>query len=171
MKKSENFNPEQIDVVNDAVAMGEELVNNFYKMSSTQWLHSRYDIKTLIDLEHNEVLDGHFAQVIKYCGVPGNRQLSSSVYDFYKICFQDHTILATLKLHPEMKLFPLSLYIITHELIHIVRFCRFLQNFEASPAETLTEETIVHRRTHKILHPVNVAGLEHIFNFYQRWRD
>ena len=40
----------------------------------------------------------------------------------------------------DMQLFPFCLYIVTHELIHIVRFSKFLQRFDASPSEKLSED-------------------------------
>jgi hypothetical protein len=95
--------------------------------------------------------------------------LGSATYDFYKICLQDHTIQSTLEMSPGIELFPFSLYIITHELIHIVRFGKFLQSFDASDRERMSEEKRVHQRTHKILKAVQVKGLPHVLEFYNDW--
>lgn len=76
-----------------------------------------------------------------------------------------------MKKTPALKLYPFCLYIITHELIHIVRFSKFLQNFDASPTEKLDEEKRVHKNTHKILNQVQVAGLLPVLEFYRRWRQ
>lgn len=170
MKKLETFNLGQINTVNSSVAMAEELVSNFYKMSASQWLRPRYDIKTLADLNKEEIVCGPFAQIIRYRGQRKNAFLGSSLYDFYKICLQDHSILSALKRSPDIKLFAFILYIITHELIHIVRFSKFLQNFDASPDEKMAEERRVHKSTGKILEPVKVPGLPDVFRFYNRWR-
>jgi hypothetical protein len=70
---------------------------------------------------------------------------------------------------PGIELFPFSLYIITHELIHIVRFSKFLQNFEASAQERMDEEKRVHQRTHEILKPVQIDGLQNVLDFYNDW--
>lgn len=151
--------------------MAEEVVSNFYKMSEGQWLRRRYDVKTLVDLSPDEILDGPFAQVIRYEGQLKDLSLGSSAYDFYKICLQDHSILSVLKNSVDMKLFPFVLYIVTHELIHIVRFTRFLQNFVASPEEKMAEEKRVHKNTHKILSNLQVAGLPEVFRFYNQWHE
>jgi len=164
------FSPTQIQIVNNAVAMAEELVSNFYKMSASQWLGPRYDVKTLAELNPGEILDGPFAQIIRYKGRPQNTSLGSSTYDFYKICLQDHTILSTVNISPNIDLQPFALYIITHELIHIVRFSKFLQNFDASPAERMVEEKRVHQRTHEILKPIRIKGLSNVLEFYYDWR-
>jgi len=170
MKKRKAFSPMQIEVVNNAVAMAEELVSNFYKMSASQWLGPRYDVRTLAELINEEVIDGPFAQIIRYRGQRRNTSLGSATYDFYKICLQDHTIQLTLEGTPGIDLFPFSLYIITHELIHIVRFSKFLQSFDASSEERVAEEKRVHRRTHDILHHVQIEGLSKVLEFYNDWR-
>ena len=170
MQKRKTFSPVQIEIVNNAVAMAEELVSNFYKMSASQWLGPRYDVRTLAELINEEVIDGPFAQIIRYRGQRRNTSLGSATYDFYKICLQDHTIRSILEGTPAIELFPFSLYIITHELIHIVRFSKFLQSFDASSEERMAEEKRVHRRTHDILHPVQIEGLLKVLEFYNDWR-
>jgi hypothetical protein len=170
MQRLNCFGTEQIKTVNNAVAAAEELVSNYYKMSASQWLGPRYDVKTLAELNPAEIIDGPFAQIIRYKGRRKNTTLGSATYDFYKICLQDHTIQSTLEASPGIELFPFSLYIITHELIHIVRFSKFLQNFEASDRERMAEEKRVHQRTHKILKPVQIAGLRKVLEFYNDWR-
>lgn len=170
MQTENCFGSDQIKIVNNAVAMAEELVSNNYKMSASQWLGPRYDVKTLAELKPEEIIDGPFAQIIRYKGRRKNTSLGSATYDFYKICLQDHTIRATIEETQGIELFPFSLYIITHELIHIVRFSKFLQNFEASPQERMTEEKRVHRRTHEILKSVQLEGLRNVLEFYNDWR-
>ena len=170
MQQLNCFGTEQIKIVNNAVAAAEELVSNYYKMSASQWLGPRYDVRTLAELNPAEIIDGPFAQIIRYKGRRKNTTLGSATYDFYKICLQDHTIQSTLEASPGIELFPFSLYIITHELIHIVRFSKFLQNFEASDRERMAEEKRVHQRTHEILKPIQIAGLRKVLEFYNDWR-
>jgi hypothetical protein len=170
MENLVTFSPEQIEIVNKAVALAEELVSNYYKMSASQWLHRRYDIKTLCDLAADEVVEGPFAQIVRYEGRHRDRALGSSAYDLYKICLQDHAILAVLGQRPKLKLLPFVLYIVTHELIHIVRFSKFQQYFDAAPDERLAEEKRVHSKTHEILKPFRVSGLGDVLEFYNQWR-
>jgi len=167
----EKFTQDQINIVNDAVAMAEEIVCNFYKMSVNQWLRHRYDVKTLIDLDRTEIIHGPVAQIIRYKGRRKDTMLGSSTYDFYKICIQDHAIISALKGSAGLNLFPFALYIITHELVHIVRFAKFLTGFDASPDEKLKEETRVHEKTHEILNPLGVTGMASAFAFYKNWRN
>jgi hypothetical protein len=164
------FTDEQLSIVTQAVGIAEELVSNHYKMSASQWLRPKYDVKTLAELEPPEVVDGPFAQIIRYQGQPKAASLTSSAYDFYKICLQDHAVLSALRQHPDLHLLPFALYIITHELIHIVRFSRFLQGFDASADERLAEEQRVHARTHDILIGLKLPGLSDVLDFYSDWR-
>jgi hypothetical protein len=164
------FKENDIGTIENAATLAEELVSDFYKMSANQWLKRRYDIKTLADLKQKEIVHGPFAQIIRYEAQPKDAHLGSSTYDFYKICLQDHSILSALENDPSLSLFPFSLYIISHELIHIVRFSRFQQNFHASPDEKMREEKRVHLKTHEILESVQVPGMAPVFEFYQKWR-
>jgi hypothetical protein len=164
------FSRQQIHWVNQAVSMAEELVSNYFKMSPNEWLKPKYDVKTLKELSPEEIVQGPYAQIIRYQGQRKDSSLGSESYDFYKICIQDHAILATLKKKPELALMPFCLYIVTHELIHIVRFSKFLQNFEATAGERLAEERRVHAITHQILSEVPLGDLHEVLAYYEQWR-
>lgn len=169
MRQLITFDAQQIAIVHQAAAVAEDRVSDAYKMSTSQWLKGKFDIKTLQDLEDSEIVNGPFAQVIRYVVQPASLTLGSSSFDFYKICLQDHAILAAMESAAEIKLLPFALYILAHELIHIVRFSKFLQNFEASPAEQVAEEGRVHIKTRKILSAVRLAGLDAVFDFFANW--
>ena len=165
------FTPAQALEIDQAVRMAEELVSNHYKMSANEWLRPKYDIKTMAHLADDEIVQGPFAQIIRYKGQPKNKTLGSSAFDFYKICLQDHAILDTLKRESDLELFPFALYIITHELIHIVRFAKFVQGFEATADEKMEEERRVHAYTHDILQVLQIPGIPPVLDFYARWRQ
>ncbi|MDM8515232.1 hypothetical protein QUF76_03455 [Desulfobacterales bacterium HSG16] len=165
------FDTRQIKIVTDSVSMAEELVSNFYKMSASQWTQLKYDVVTLADLAENEIVYGPFAQVIRYEARQKNRYLGSSSFHFYKICIQDHAISDALATYKHIDLFPFSLYIMVHELIHVVRFNKFLQHFDASEEERVAEEERVHRKTREILASVRVKGMDKVFLFYRQWKQ
>jgi len=62
-----------------------------------------------------------------------------------------------------------TLSITTHELVHIVRFSKFLQQFDASPSEKLAEEHRVHEFTRQILSGVRLKGLQCVITYYHQW--
>jgi len=171
MPHLKTFSKNDIIIVNNVVSMAEELVSNHFKMSASEWLRPKYDVKTLIDLAPEEIVHGPFAQIVRYEGHRGDTLFGSRVFDYYKICLQDHSIHSTLKKRANLTLFPFCLYIITHELIHIVRFSKFLQSFDANPSEMLSEEKRVHENTHRILHPVQISGMVEVLDFYKNWRQ
>ena len=170
MRQLKTFSTSEIIIVNNVVSMAEELVSNHYKMTAHEWLRPKYDVKTQVDLAPEEIVEGPFAQIVRYEGQRKDTALGSAIFDYYKICLQDHAIKTVLGRTPALKLFPFCLYIITHELIHIVRFSKFLQNFDASPHEKMIEEKRVHEHTHLILNRVQVAGLLPVLEFYRKWR-
>ena len=171
MNHHQTFTTEQIETVNQAVAAAEDLVSNFFKMSSNQWLHGKYDVKTRAQLKPEETVEGPFAQVIRYQGQRKDTSLGSASYDFYKICLQDHSILTALADHTHIRLYPFTLYIVAHELIHIVRFSKFLQSFEATADEKLEEERRVHEFTRTIIKRIKVAGIAEVLGFYRQWTE
>ena len=163
------FNPEQITAINRSTLVAEDLVSSFYKLSSSQWLKKKYDIKTMMDLLPDEIVDGPFAQIVQYKGRPRGSSLESDSYDFYKICIQDHAILSVTHEFPNLHLFPFSLYIIIHELIHVVRFIQYSQNFYASFEEKMNEERRVHEKTRDVLKDSKIQGVKDVFDFYHQW--
>jgi hypothetical protein len=170
MDTTQKFNAQQLEVINRAVEAAEELVSNHYKMSASQWLHRRYDIKTAVELSENEIVVGPYAQIIRYEGKRNDHKLGSTAYDLYKICLQDHAILETLGAMKDLELFPFILYIVVHELIHIVRFSSFIQFFDATSEERMAEEKRVHALTHGLLEAVPVSGMDAVLEFYSEWR-
>lgn len=170
MKKIAYFNPDEIQVVNNAVAMAEELVSNHYKLSATQLLHLNYDVKTLADLTESEIVDDHFAQIVRYAEKKKNDLQDMPVNDFYKVCLQDHSIIRAIKKFQGLDLHAFAVYIVSHELIHVVRFRKFLQHFDAPLKEKLAEEKRVHIKTHEILSRVPIEKMAPVLDFYKDWR-
>ncbi len=173
MSKLDIFSlPDQKDV-DRAVSVSEELVSNFYKMSSSEWIRGKYDIKTAKDLSESEFVKGPFAQVVKYEGKRKDTHLCSNTFNFYTVCLQDNTILKAVKDKDNfLILYPLLVYILTHELVHIVRFLKFQQLYEISSEEevTISEERRVHGITWEILQLVSIKGIKKVFEYYRNWR-
>jgi len=171
MDKTVTFNSVQLKVLDDAVAIAEELISNHYKMSSTQWLRSRYDVKTLKDLEGDEIVDGPVAQVLGYDARKKDSTLGSSVVNYYTVCFQDSTILEKTAQNKTLLMFPFLVYIAVHELIHIIRFSTFQQIYSASSEAqcAMEEEKKVHAITSKILKGVAIEGMDNVLLYYQKW--
>lgn len=163
------FNQEELEKVDLAVLRAEELVDNYFKLSPALWLKNRYDIKTAANIASHERVDGAFAQVLKYEGQRGDVSLGSASVSLYHVCLQDPAILGLVSGSPKIKLSPFLLYILIHELVHVVRFSRFEHRYEngAESEVTLEEEKKVHGLTYKILSSSGVSGLSEVLEFFR----
>jgi len=165
MNPAQYFHQHHKELLKEAAVIAEEVTSDFFKLSPCHWRRARYDILTLEALRAEEISSHALALVAKYDGCHKDRLLRSAAFDFYRVCLQDHNILKTLQ-HVDYLMFPLLLYIVTHELVHIVRFSQFLALFEAPEEHKQEEERRVHRLTQKILAPVKVRDLPPVMQYY-----
>jgi hypothetical protein len=161
------FQEQHREPLREALVVAEEMTSDFFKLTSRHWLAARYDISTLAYLRDEEISPNALAMVAKYDGCPPGRVLRSSSFDFYRVCLQDHNILKTLAGREDLKIFPFLCYILTHELVHIVRFSKFEARFDTSSEEKRREEDRVHRLTWKILAPLNSLDLGPVIQYHQ----
>ncbi|MEW6265807.1 MAG: hypothetical protein AB1641_22265 [Thermodesulfobacteriota bacterium] len=164
-----HLNPDQLETVNQAVAVAEDIISDWFKLTLSSWRKYRYAIKTLKNLEPVEIVPEVFAHILRYGrpAAPDGLRLA----DFYCICLQDHNIIQALGRDPQLKLRPLLIYVLTHELVHIVRFYKFFQFFDATADERSAEEARVHQLTYQILHSTSLEDMPLILDFYARHRE
>lgn len=161
------FGPDEIALLNRAIEIAEELVSDHFKISTSEWKRYRYDIQTLAHLNEAEITDLAFAQIRRYLRCPDQRLRGGNPGDFFKICLQDHVIRRALTRDETIALLPLGLYIMTHELIHVIRFTRFLQSFDTSDSEREAEEQRVHAQTHNLLRQCKVTGIGEVLSAFR----
>ncbi len=162
------FNKNQLSVVGDALDIAEDMTSNYFKLSLLQWKRNRFDIRTLSSLFGEEIKDNVFALLKKYIS-DGKAEIEPlhKRHEFYLIYLQDHHILQALQRDTNIKLLPLLAYILTHELVHIVRFCQFRVRFD-TPEENnrIEEEKIVNHTTFEILQQLSLPNLSYILGSY-----
>jgi hypothetical protein len=164
------FQPDEIAILRQSIDLAEELLSEYYKISTSQWKRYRYDIQSLKDLQEREITDTAFAQVHRYLRNPHERLRGSEPGDYFKICLQDHVIRRAVHRDSIIQLFPLSLYIVTHELIHVIRFAKFLQRFDSTLPEQEAEEGRVHALTHQLLRSSKFPGLLDVLSAFRDCR-
>ena len=164
------FKREDLLTVSEALDIAEDRTGDYFKFSSGQWRRHRYDVRTLSQLASDEVIADVFALLRKSNKQKKRVEPSSRHRDFYFICLQDHRILKALKRDRDLGLLPLLVYVFTHELVHIVRFCNFSQRFEVSTKDREKEERIVHAMTFEILKELSLPRLDYILNSYETHR-
>jgi len=165
------FQGSQKPIIQEAVFIAEEATSDFFKLSPSQWRRARYDVLTLEHLRQEEISPSALAQLAKYtCRLPG-RELKSAQFDLYRICLQDHNILRTLDREQRLALLPLLIYIVTHELVHIIRFSNFQQLFDIDAEARQAEEERVHALTRQVLRPYRCPDLEEIAAHYEYYHN
>jgi hypothetical protein len=161
------FGPSEIAMLKQSIEIAEELVSDHFKISTSDWKRYRYDIQTLAHLSEAEITDMAFAQIRRYLRCPNQKLRGGNPGDFFKICLQDHVIRRALARDDDIALLPLGLYIMTHELIHVIRFTRFLQSFSSSEVEREAEEGRVHAQTFDLLKHCKVAGIHEVLRAFR----
>lgn len=135
MYKRLHFDNKGIDLASSTLEDASALTRNYYNINTKDWKDIKYDLKTLEDLKKDEITDNAFAQLSKCRGVSGKASQGFR-FNFFRICLQDHKIIDAVKKRGyRTSLKPLLLYVITHELIHIVRFDRLIKKFDGSAEE------------------------------------
>lgn len=167
---SRSFKKYNLHTVSEALDIAEDRTGDFYKFSLGQWKRHRYDIKTQVTLSDYERVESAFALLNKCSGVKRRTEFQTEKQDFYYICLQDNQILKAVKRDEDLRLLPLLVYIFTHELVHIVRFCNFFQRFEISERVKEEEEKVVHATTYDILKNLSLPKLDYVLDSYQDHR-
>ena len=160
------FGERQHRYLEEALFIAEERVFDFFKLSFGQGLRVRYDISTAAQPSPEEIAPGALAMVAKYDCRPQGRVLKSQTFDFYRIYLQDHNMMQAAGGSPELHLLPLLIYVLTHELVHIVRFSRHQALYDTPAPLRSREEQQVHLLTQKILAPVNLMDLPAVIKWY-----
>lgn len=160
------FNEKELLLLGEIISQSEEMVADFYKMSDSDWKKFRYEFLTLKDLKEDEIVKGPFAQIVKYNAKPWGSDLASSFYTIYRICILDKEIKERVK-NFKLPLESFFYYIIVHELIHVVRFSKYIQKFEAKGDEIMVEEKKVHDLTKKIVERSKIGDKEKVFEFFK----
>ncbi|MBW1980237.1 MAG: hypothetical protein JRJ12_03370 [Deltaproteobacteria bacterium] len=164
-----SFSTAELQIVAQAVEIAEDVTANYFKISTSQWKHVRYDIRTLADLRFEEIVKGAFAQITRYSRYPISQPRTGRQYDYFKICLQDHNMIAAAERDEKLHLLPLAVYVVTHELVHVVRFCKFLQRFDTGPEERQKEEARVHAITSAALSPLRLSHLDYVLAAYRNY--
>lgn len=153
-------------MIERARRQAEHLVWGFYALSEREGERIHYEVKTLRDLLPEEVTDEALAHLVCYDFV---RRVGSHIlqhYELYRICLQDHRLLEAARALPRpLGLRALLLYVLTHELVHVVRFAQKLQRIDLPPDERAAEEAAVERTTWKILARVRAHPMEQLRDF------
>ena len=149
----------------------EEITGDYFQLSAFGPRRYLYEVTTATALQPEEVAQDAFAQLCRFEATnpsPGDRQRPKH---FYRVCLQDANILhAVRRENQRFGLETLFFYIMTHELIHIVRFERFQHPFLTDPAGREAEEERVHTLTYDILSVLDDPRMTALLDYYRTHR-
>jgi len=159
-----------IGAVCEALDIAEDKTGNYYKFSFGQWKRHHFDVRTMGEVKPGVASRVAFALLNKGSRVLGGYDSKTKIRDFYFICLQDHQILKAVNRDRNLSLLPLLVYVFTHELVHIVRFCNFFQRFDITGKEREEEESRVHEITFDILRDMASPKMDYILESYKNFR-
>ncbi|MFZ0448915.1 MAG: hypothetical protein WAL98_06705 [Desulfatiglandaceae bacterium] len=159
----------ELSTVSEALDVAEDKTGNFFKFSFGQWKRHRYDIRTLESLTP-DAISAYALAVLRKGSMMGTLDWKNKEEDFYFICLQDHLILGALNRDEELELLPFLIYIFTHELVHVVRFCNFLQRYDIPKVNKEREERVVHATTFEILKNLSLPKMDYVLSSYREHR-
>ena len=149
--------------VQRAAVQAEDLTSRFYCIPGREWPRFPYDISTLSQGPGPE--RPVFADVVRLVRRE-TADARGSGDELYRIRLRDDQILAAVGERCEA-LFPLLLYVLTHELVHVVRFRSGLAAYEIDdPLVRGREELRVHTITRKVLQPAEDADLRRVAHLH-----
>lgn len=163
----ESFKKTQLRTVGRLIGLARELTGEYFGMGADEARSVPYEVRTLTHLDKPEICEeGVLADIARYQYLEprfGRKR------DLYRVNLQDHNILKSLRRNTDRVQFsPLLLYILTHEIVHVIRFVKFLSPFHMTPHRREEEEQRVHALTHGILSRVPVRGMEQVLSEYER---
>lgn len=160
------FAPGEIRLIDKALEISEDVTCNHYHISTGNWKKYGFEVSNLVQLKEEEITPYGLAQIARYVYPSPYCLPMVSLRDYYRICLQDHNILRVINRNDGIELFPLMVYILTHELVHIIRFRKFMQRFDVDQEEKEIEEGKVHQTTYQILKSLKGINLNPIFDSY-----
>jgi len=151
-----------------AASLAEKLTGEYFDLALDEWKRNPYSLFTRNQVNESLYEDSVFAQVVRY--IPrGRRGADRESGEAFGIVLQDPHILRALLRSTPHNLWTLGLFILTHELIHIVRFRRFGVDFYAPSYDRDGEEQLVHCLTEEILS--GVANTDNLLTLYRCGMD
>lgn len=146
------FTVYDLRTIGRAATLAERLTTDYFGLPGDEWVRKPYGMQTLKETDPTLYEEEVFAQVIlyKYRRAAGHSQSSRPKKDFGIILQDPHILRALLRSGPQ-DLWTLALYILTHELIHIVRFRYHEAEFFSPNDKRDGEERLVHGITREIL--------------------
>ncbi len=163
--KKAYFLPSHILLLDDAVRLAEDIISDYFSLTTDYWIRNPYEVRTLRQANTVDTPERVYAHLTKYGKILSQKDSGTDDRYLYRIQIYDHRILEVTQGLKEV-LRPFLVYIMTHELVHITRFSRF--ECLVDKEDKVMEEEKVHNITNKILSRVPIPRLGDIIEFFKR---
>ncbi len=157
------FQPVHLKILSDAVSLAEEIISDCFGLTTDYWLKNPYEVKTLKDEKDIILPKGVYAHLEKYGNKWHEKFFGKDTRCLYKVLVLDPRVLRVTGGHSSLML-PFLLYIMTHELIHMLRFSRF--ECAANIEDKVDEEEKVHSLTESVLSKIKMTNLNTVIDFF-----
>ncbi len=156
------FSRSQRDLAIRAMDEAEERTIGYYCIPPYRWHRLQYDLVTQQDHEWEPLPESALARLQLLSRLRPSRE---TVGDFYRIQLNDPSILnAARRESLELDLYPFLVYILTHEMVHLVRLSTILPEGQEAEVAAEAEESRVHVVSRRILSRMPDTRLAHILS-------
>jgi hypothetical protein len=119
-----HFSNPQRNLIFQALNEAEERIAGYYCIPPFRWEQLRYDLLTQADHEWEPIPESMLARVRRL-----QRASARMSFDFYRIELNDQSILAAAERERWIHdIYPFFVYILTHEMVHMVRLSSIPDN-------------------------------------------
>jgi hypothetical protein len=161
------FGSDELRELDLAVNLAAELVSENFGPDFGDFRQWPVDIRHYPQLSSEEKRTDVLAQLFRYARQ--NALPRGGRSDLWRVCLYDPAILATME-RERFSFKPLLCYVVTHELIHVSRFLRFMELFSQDPLARSKEEIIVHGLTAELLARQPIEGLCSVLDYFKAGR-
>ncbi len=165
MKRLDFFSKGQMAVIGEAGAIAEEVVTDHFALTSRDWLRWPYEVKSLRNLSRGEHPGDAYAHLVRYGKGLDDKRRGGDCLQFYRICLNDPIILHRTGGGDKRRLLPFMVYVLLHELVHIVRFGRYLY-CPLKEAGRGAEEAQVDGLTRSLLAGLPLPGMDGVIGYF-----
>jgi hypothetical protein len=147
---SGQFSRDQRKLVFRATDEAEQRASDYYCIPPHGWNNLRYDLVTREDRDWEPLPDESILARVQH--IENVIPVRARKLDFYRIQLNDPTILCAAEresLTPD--LYPFLVFIITHEMVHLIRLSSILDDPRFRPVSAEEEEARVQRVSRQIL--------------------
>ena len=152
-------------VIRRAALMAEVLTQRYFDLGEDAWRRNPYNILTRREVGRTLCVEDAFANVVRFEYPKENVHKRVHTVD-YGIVLHDPNILLALLRSSRPDLWTLGLFVLTHELIHIVRFREHAVDFFSPVPDRNEEESLVQSMTFEILS--GVTNSEYVVELYNQ---